>query len=435
MDHVDQSSARTENNASSNMSVGSRITRNCSRCRNHGQKIAQKGHGKDCKYRDCVCERCKLFSDRRSMMARHNEMRRTMAQDEDSTSLSIDGSSLGSGPQSVKNLEGSYDSSSGDSPISNHGSNETQDGNSDVAGIASSKKAPSSNRSPATTSWPQWQAGADSNASWDASSTSNSGTNSRTKPTCTRCRNHDVTSILKGHKRYCDFIYCHCPKCRNTLKRQKQMAKQTALKRALIQDEEQIRKYGKLVMPAMPPVENKHVPTVPQPAWNIEGSYGGINGVLNTPTPRKLPVVDTHLPSSIHQIQPQPSTNVEIVLAHSTNLLQRFRYPWDMLTLMYVTVKYAGANLDEALRRIEEAKVDIERLEILNMVTKIWNNNTFYNNTFPKYIDITDAPTYEGQAPFIGDPPPQHPENFRLQPHLQNAHIPTNDSSSEHHAK
>lgn len=90
--------------------------------------------------------------------------------------------------------------------------------------------------------------GADSNASWDASSTSNSGTNSRTKPTCTRCRNHDVTSILKGHKRYCDFIYCHCPKCRNTLKRQKQMAKQTALKRALIQDEEQIRKYGKVSM-------------------------------------------------------------------------------------------------------------------------------------------------------------------------------------------
>lgn len=50
-------------------------------------------------------------------------------------------------------------------------------------------------------------------------------------------------------------------------------------------------------------------------------------------------------------------TNVEIVLAHSTNLLQRFRYPWDMLTLMYVTVKYAGANLDEALRRIEEGEI------------------------------------------------------------------------------
>ncbi|KAL2730536.1 doublesex- and mab-3-related transcription factor dmd-3-like isoform X3 [Vespula maculifrons] len=327
MDHVDQSvTARMENNASSNMSVGSRITRNCSRCRNHGQKIAQKGHGKDCKYRDCVCERCKLFSDRRSMMARNTELRRTMTQDEDSTSLSIDGSSLGSGPQSVKNLEGSYDSSSGDSPISNHGSNEMQDGNSDVAGIASSKKAPSSNRSPATTSWPQWQAGADSNASWDASSTSNSGTNSRTKPTCTRCRNHDVTSILKGHKRYCDFIYCHCVKCRNTLKRQKQMAKQTALKRALIQDEEQIRKYGKLVMPAMPPaVENKHIPTVPRPAWSVEGSYGGINGVLNTPTPRKLPVVDTHLPPSIYQIQPQPSKSTLLSLCYFAMLTKSLR--------------------------------------------------------------------------------------------------------------
>ncbi|KAL2735430.1 doublesex- and mab-3-related transcription factor dmd-3-like isoform X3 [Vespula squamosa] len=307
MDHVDQSvTARMENNASSNMSVGSRITRNCSRCRNHGQKIAQKGHGKDCKYRDCVCERCQLFSDRHSTMARNTKLRRTMTQDEDSTSLSIDGSSLGSGSQSVKNLEGSYDSSSGHSPISNHGSNETQDGNSNVAGIVSSKKAPYSNRSPAMF-WPQWQAGADSNASWDASSTSNS----RTKPTCTRCRNHHITNILKGHKRYCLYSYCVCHKCNKTLNHQKRMAKQTALKRALVQDEEQIRKYGKLVMPKMPPeVENNHiptVPTVPQPAWSVEGSYGDNNGVLNTPTPRKLPVVDTHMPPSIYQIQPQPN--------------------------------------------------------------------------------------------------------------------------------
>ncbi|KAL2735431.1 protein doublesex-like isoform X4 [Vespula squamosa] len=48
--------------------------------------------------------------------------------------------------------------------------------------------------------------------------------------------------------------------------------------------------------------------------------------------------------------------NDEIILAYSMNLLQQFRYPSDMLTLMFSTVKNAGANLDETLRRIQEEK-------------------------------------------------------------------------------
>ncbi|KAF7401758.1 hypothetical protein HZH68_007578 [Vespula germanica] len=75
------------------------------------------------------------------------------------------------------------------------------------------------------------------------------------------------------------------------------------------------------------------------------------------------------------------------------------------------------------------------RLGIWNMAKKFWDDNRSYFSKYTPMTDITDAPTYEGQAPFIGDPPPQHPELFRLLPHLQNAHIPTNDSSSEHHAK
>ncbi|KAL2730537.1 protein doublesex-like isoform X4 [Vespula maculifrons] len=81
------------------------------------------------------------------------------------------------------------------------------------------------------------------------------------------------------------------------------------------------------------------------------------------------------------------------------------------------------------------ANYDLERLGIWNMAKKFWDDNRSYFSKYTPMTDITDAPTYEGQAPFIGDPPPQHPELFRLLPHLQNAHIPTNDSSSEHHAK
>lgn len=49
--------------------------------------------------------------------------------------------------------------------------------------------------------------------------------------------------------------------------------------------------------------------------------------------------------------------NDEIILAYSMNLLQRFRHPSDMLTLMFSTVKNAGANLEETLRRIEEGEI------------------------------------------------------------------------------
>lgn len=47
---------------------------------------------------------------------------------------------------------------------------------------------------------------------------------------------------------------------------------------------------------------------------------------------------------------------VEIMLEYSTKLLELFQYPWEMLPLMYVILKDAGGNLEEAMRRIVEGK-------------------------------------------------------------------------------
>lgn len=147
------------------------------------------------------------------------------------------------------------------------------------------------------------------------------------------------------------------------------MATQTAVNRARIQDEEQIKKFGKLVKPIIPPQQVNHVPTISQPVWSVEGNYGGdgINNLISTPTPRKVPV-DPMMPPLIDLIHSEPSVDVDIILARSMTLLQQFQNPWDILTLLYVTVKYAGANLYEAIRRIHEVEQWI--LEIYSILER-----------------------------------------------------------------
>lgn len=77
------------------------------------------------------------------------------------------------------------------------------------------------------------------------------GSNSpRTPPCCARCRGHGLKIVPKGHKRFCKHRYCNCEKCRLTNERQRVIALQTAVRRALAQDE--VRDPAEGEMPASP---------------------------------------------------------------------------------------------------------------------------------------------------------------------------------------
>lgn len=154
------------------MGSGMRSSQNCARCSNHGLVVPLKGHKRECLFRDCTCSKCQATRDRQKYIAEeianHRREDRTVSFDETESIV--------------------------DSPAAAPIYEEISDDNLSQS-IADSLTPPQTHAE------------------------------TRKEQHCSRCRNHGILQMLKGHKVFCPFRICRCRKCEVTTRRREVMAR------------------------------------------------------------------------------------------------------------------------------------------------------------------------------------------------------------------
>ena len=198
----------------------------------------------------------------------------------------------------------------------------------------------------------------------------------RKESNCVRCRNHGLKIVLRGHKQYCPYAVCTCDKCRFTAEQQRQMRLQNAIRRQESTDRTPGRRQrnstiaanNSMVSPQPQQQTIQHIQAPQQqqiilttisnaqPDQRNGGSPHGKNRVLSSSLLRQKPVCLFNF--FFYQFKKNHATTEEkkMLFDCSSELLKKFRYPWEMMPIMYALAKYANGNIEDILQKIDEGR-------------------------------------------------------------------------------
>lgn len=207
---------------------------------------------------------------------------------------------------------------------------------------------------------------------------------------CVRCRNHGLKIILRGHKQYCPYAACACDKCRFTAEQQRQMRLQNAIRRAETHDRNgtpgrrprnsSSNSASTIVSPQHTHQQQQQIVQVqapPHPPPQIHQQQhiivttvaNSVPDLRNGGTPHgKKPLVSSFYTKKLSNCiwissfflfflaRDNSTDDKKLFFDCSSELLKKFRYPWEMMPIMYALSKYANGNIDEILQRIDEGE-------------------------------------------------------------------------------
>ncbi|XP_070507454.1 doublesex- and mab-3-related transcription factor dmd-4-like [Chironomus tepperi] len=215
--------------------------------------------------------------------------------------------------------------------------------------------------------------------------------NSRTLPNCARCSNHGLKIKLRSHKRFCAYRNCNCEKCKLTNDRQRDMALQTAMRRAHALDESRVLVQGQI--PEQPKVpmpiaiknefvshENDDFDDMSNQTDNDRPDSGfdarEFNDDSEFSTLRPVEAIPRHsefqnnMDFNGDEYQDNGTQTQHDFIMKAEHIVTKFNCVHEMVPLMYALVKSTRGNIEMSERLLDEGRSVIQehvRKHNLNM--------------------------------------------------------------------